>query len=840
MKKLIVAIVTLMFILNASGQKSYNIKDLGAAGNGHDLDTKAIQEAIDRCYADSGGVVFFPPGVYVSGSLYLKSNVTLNIGEGAVLQGSSNLNDYQLEPDTSYVYSTSSRYVFIHCVNMHNVSITGKGVIDGIRLEDPGAGNKHGRGPLGVFIEGSTKILISGVTIKDAAGWSLTLYGCKGVTVRDVKVLNGRFDGINPVSSSDVLIDACTIEGTGDDPITIKNEGNPANGHVTENIIIRNCFVRNTTHPAIKIGTGTAGIFRNIQVSGCVFENTGEVFSIQLMRASLEINPVRTIENLTFTDIIARNVLCLFDITTIAVDKPVIHDIHFNNIIVNEAKRESQIIGTPEAPISDISVENIYFRSKNGNMDAWLKTDYVNNLSIRNIDLHLNENIRSVLDFRNGEKLSVTDINLPCLQNKQPLFLITQAKDIKIKAADTYYQFPQVSVTGNLSENISVISDFPLTKQPVIVTNDVNSENIFPRAGNVEIDEVEQKAGIKAGDPGTLIVSLRNNGAAGMYKLKTSENNQNTGSSWLWLSEKENKKFSFELKPIYLPGKHNIEVNGKNKPIEVQTSPPRIIINDTMQIKNDPSDKMIFTLKLQNTGGEKGSKTVKLMQNGKVAYEKTLELQPGEIKKVDLYSLKTADKTVDISVEEFPEWYYNIVFTRQSEFYLTKSGHIIIDAGGRSGVLEDYGAVYMNNVKGDFDVITKFGSTQPTGTYAGIGIIVRNELTDFTSNGLVEFHHVLKYGGMNVWRNDADGDGKFDESSSTGGKDWYKLSKRGKKYGLAASNDGKNWHQLGLKHENIIESAEKVQDAGIFGNSYNENAINRVVFEYFKVVPVNK
>jgi len=840
MRKLIIIIVAFVTMINASGQNRYNVKDFGASGNGSDLDSKAIQAAIDHCYADSGGVVFLPPGIYIAGSLYLKSNVSLNIGEGAVLQGSSNLDDYQLEPDTSYVYGTSSRYVFIHCTNMHNVSITGKGVIDGIRLEDPGAGNLHGRGPLAVFFENSKNIIVSGITIKDGAGWTLTFFGCKGVTVRDVKVLNGRFDGINPVSSSDVLIEGCIIDGTGDDPITIKNEGRPPCGHVVSNIIVRNCLVRNTTHPAIKIGTGTAGIFRNIQVSGCIFENTGEVFSIQLMRPSLEINPVRTIENLTFTDIIARDILCLFDITTIGVDKPVIRNLHFNNIIVSEARSESQIIGTPEAPISDVYLENIYFRSESGNMDAWLKTDYLNNLSIRNIDLRLNENIHSILDYKNGENLRVTDINLSGLQNKEPLFLLTQAKDVKIKTTEATHQFQEVSVKGNKSENISVFCDFPFTGQPVIVSDEVNSGSIFPVVTDVEILEIKQSDDINAGNPGNLTVSLHNKGTAGMFKLETSEHKQNTGSKWLWLKEDEDSDISLDLKPIYQPGKHKIEVNGKAGFIEVHTSPARIIVNDTMQIKNDPSDRMIFTLKLQNTGGEKGSKTVKLMQNGKTTDEKTLDLKPGEIRKVELYSLKIADKPVDISIEGFPEWYYNTVFTQQSEFYLTKNGHIIIDAGGRNGVLEDYGAVYMNNVKGDFDVIVKFGSTQPTGTYAGLGMIIRNELTDFTSNGLVEFHHVLKYGGMNVWRNDVDGDGKFDQDGSTGGKDWYMLSKRGNKYGLSASSDGKNWRQLRLKHENIIESAKKVQDVGIFGNSYNEKAINRVVFEYFKVVPVNK
>jgi len=211
MKKVILFFLLTALILNASGQKSYNVKDLGASGDGKTLDTDAIQKTIDRCYADSGGIVFFPPGTYISGTLQLKSNITLNIGKGVILQGSRTLSDYRLQPDTSFTRITSSRYVFLHCVNMHNVSITGEGVIDGIRLEDSRLVS-HGRGPMTILFENTDNICVSGITIRNAANWSLTFFGCKGVVTRDVKVLNSRFDGINPVSSSDVLLDACIID----------------------------------------------------------------------------------------------------------------------------------------------------------------------------------------------------------------------------------------------------------------------------------------------------------------------------------------------------------------------------------------------------------------------------------------------------------------------------------------------------------------------------------------------------------------------------------------------------------------------------------------------------
>ena len=124
--------IFLFFTPFISGQNYvYNVVDYGAKGDGVTLDTKAIQSAINAA-AVKGGKVVFPGGVYLSGTLFLKSNVTLEISEGAVLLGSTNIKDY---PDTipslqSYndVFLTQS---LIYGDNLENISITGRGTIDG-------------------------------------------------------------------------------------------------------------------------------------------------------------------------------------------------------------------------------------------------------------------------------------------------------------------------------------------------------------------------------------------------------------------------------------------------------------------------------------------------------------------------------------------------------------------------------------------------------------------------------------------------------------------------------------------------------------------------------------
>ena len=77
----------------------YNVRYYGAHGDGEALDTAAIQAAIDACHAGNGGLVLLPQGTYLTGTLYLKSQVTLHLEARAVLLGSTDIADYALDTD---------------------------------------------------------------------------------------------------------------------------------------------------------------------------------------------------------------------------------------------------------------------------------------------------------------------------------------------------------------------------------------------------------------------------------------------------------------------------------------------------------------------------------------------------------------------------------------------------------------------------------------------------------------------------------------------------------------------------------------------------------------------
>ena len=74
--------------------KVFDIKTYGAIGDGVALNTEAIQETIDACHAAGGGMVLVPAGAFVTGTLHLKSHITLSFDYGASLLGSQNQEDY--------------------------------------------------------------------------------------------------------------------------------------------------------------------------------------------------------------------------------------------------------------------------------------------------------------------------------------------------------------------------------------------------------------------------------------------------------------------------------------------------------------------------------------------------------------------------------------------------------------------------------------------------------------------------------------------------------------------------------------------------------------------------
>jgi polygalacturonase len=121
----------LLISISSSASDLFNVLDFGAVADGEKVNTEAIQKAIDKC-SEKGGVVYFPSGDYVSGTLYFKDNVTLRIGKGATIWGSTDLADYPENlPDYSFFRKGTIKRALIYAEQVSNIAIEGEGTING-------------------------------------------------------------------------------------------------------------------------------------------------------------------------------------------------------------------------------------------------------------------------------------------------------------------------------------------------------------------------------------------------------------------------------------------------------------------------------------------------------------------------------------------------------------------------------------------------------------------------------------------------------------------------------------------------------------------------------------
>ena len=254
-----------------SSAKDYPTSLFGIYSDGITLNTKSIQFAIDYIQQQGGGRLVFDVGRFLTGSIHLKSGVTLHLLEGAVLLGALNPLDYDREGFVALILGHDQQ----------NIAITGKGVIDGqgrqvarnvadlvhkglikdaFRNDRPEVEIR----PMLIYFRSCENVLIKGVTIRNAAAWVQTYDQCKNLNVDSITIDSRAFwnnDGIDIVDCDSVAITNSYIDAD-DDGVCLKSHDPNS---VCQNILIRNCTIRSSAN-AIKFGTASLGGFRNIRI----------------------------------------------------------------------------------------------------------------------------------------------------------------------------------------------------------------------------------------------------------------------------------------------------------------------------------------------------------------------------------------------------------------------------------------------------------------------------------------------------------------------------------------------------------------------------------------------
>lgn len=262
MKKLLLGIMWAC-LCPALFSANLDVTKFRAVGDGITMNTAFIQRAIDECSLSGGGEVRFPAGTFLTGTLYMKDNVTLSLSKNTVLLGSTNLKDY---PEQDRIKAV------IYAKGVNNISIKGEGEINGNGHAFYQGDNAPNR-PTLLLLDKCKKVRVEDVQLGNSAFWSFRLLHCDGVIISKVNIYghcNWNNDGFD-VESRNVTISDCIVN-TDDDALCFKNE-DP--GFMVENITVTNCIFSSNCN-FIKFGTASYGGFRNIAISNCALYKAAE------------------------------------------------------------------------------------------------------------------------------------------------------------------------------------------------------------------------------------------------------------------------------------------------------------------------------------------------------------------------------------------------------------------------------------------------------------------------------------------------------------------------------------------------------------------------------------
>lgn len=288
-------VTTLLLLLSlavaSAQQRVLSVAAFGAVGDGVTDDARAIQRAIDSCSASGGGQVYFPAGqTFIAGPVQLKSHVELFLDFGAVLKANPDESIYHL---SAFGRNEGEGMLWLWADSADAIAIRGHGAIDGNGVAFMGRelGDSYELKPVTTFdprphvltLYGCRGVSLRDVTIREGAYWTVHLVGCDDVVIDGVNLLNNlkirNGDGIDIDHSKNVRISNCHIT-SGDDCICLKNRREFARYGACHDITVTNCTMTSRSC-AIKLGSENMDSIYNVTVDNCVITASNRGLGIQ-------------------------------------------------------------------------------------------------------------------------------------------------------------------------------------------------------------------------------------------------------------------------------------------------------------------------------------------------------------------------------------------------------------------------------------------------------------------------------------------------------------------------------------------------------------------------------
>ena len=456
----------------------YDVREFGAKGDGKTLDTLAINRAIETAAAAGGGTVNFPAGTYLSVSIRLRSNITLQLNQGATILAAEPVpgkvsydlpepNEWDMYQDFGHSHWQNS---LIWGTGVENVSIIGPGLIDGKgltrrsprarRVNQPGdrpvtLGGQTGarpQSPLGedddpkvmeglgnkaISLKLSRNVLLRDFSILNGGHFAVLATGVDNLTIDNVKVDTNR-DGFDIDSCRNVRISNCSVNSPNDDAIVLKSSYALGYARATENVTITNCLVsgydigslldgtykrnvkeapdRDGPTGRVKFGTESNGGFKNITISNVVFDHCRGL--------ALETVDGGLLEDVTINNITMR-------------------DVTNSPIFMRLGKRMRGPAGTPAGSLRRVNISNVVAYNADAryaSIIAGIPSHHVEDVKLSNIRIY----------YRGGGRKETADVQPPERETNYPEpsmfgeipaygFFIRHAKGVSLSNVEVSY-----------------------------------------------------------------------------------------------------------------------------------------------------------------------------------------------------------------------------------------------------------------------------------------------------------------------------------------------------------------------------------------------------------------
>ena len=360
---------------SADGPALFDVRKFGAIGDGTTVNTAAIQRTIDDCATRGGGTVVLSGGRYVTGTIFLKDNVTLFVDASAVLLGSPAISDYAINTGKNhYVGESHMDRCLIFARGAHHIGLAGRGVIDGQGAHFPNQPDSLKQRPMMIRLVECSGIRVRDIRLQNPAAWTSAWLYCTDIVVDGVTIdslANGNGDGLDFDGCRNVRVSNCSFN-TSDDSLCLQTS---RRDFPCCDIVITNCTMR-SKWAAMRFGLLSAGDFENVTVTNCTFRDiTDAGFKIQMCEGG-------TMRNMVFANIVMQNVPRPLFLTLSRHRREVdsldaippggrIENLSFSHLRIDNSKLDQTrsglfISGLAEFPIENISFDDVSFTTAGG------------------------------------------------------------------------------------------------------------------------------------------------------------------------------------------------------------------------------------------------------------------------------------------------------------------------------------------------------------------------------------------------------------------------------------------------------------------------------------------